>query len=254
MDCPAIEISQLCKRFDTNWIHKDLSLTIPQNQMVAIVGGSGCGKSTLLKQILMLEAPTSGSIKLLGCDCAKASEQALREVRAKTGVMFQQGALFSSYTVLENVAFPLKLFTKLSRKLINEIALFKLSLVGLSQDVAHKYPAELSGGMVKRVAIARAIVADPKLIFLDEPTAGLDPESAADFDDLLLFLHKSLRMTVVMVTHDVDTLYKVPDKIAFLGEGRVLAFEPLTTLRQNPHPLVQQYFSSARTIRAETAL
>jgi len=223
-----------------------LDLNIYPEEIVAIVGGSGCGKTTLLRSILMLLQPTDGSVKVFGTNVTDCSRAQAYQVRRRWGVMFQHSALFSSLSVLQNVMFPLREFSDLSYTSQREMALLKIALSGLPVSAAYKFPAELSGGMQKRAALARAMALDPELLFLDEPTAGLDPSSASAFDELIMHLRTSMGLTVVMVTHDLDTLARVTDRVAFLGEGKVLACEPIQTLVKHDHPLIQSYFSSAR--------
>lgn len=242
----VIELRNIRNRLGGRWVHDNLDLTIRRGEIIALIGASGCGKTTLLKTILMLRKATSGSLKLFGTDVASASNSDLELIRSKWGVMFQSGALFSSMTVLENIMYPLISAVRLKRDVLCSIARIKLELVGLHQDVADKFPSELSGGMVKRVAMARAIALDPELIFLDEPTAGLDPESASDLDSLILQLRSLFGLTVVMVTHDLDSLFTVPDRVVFLGEGKVIAAEPMRSLCDIKHPLIEQYFADER--------
>lgn len=227
-------------------VHKNLSLSVNRGEILAIVGGSGSGKTTLLREMLMLQRPDSGSIKIFDHELTTASPLTLLEVQKRWGVLFQQNALFSSLTVQENTAFPLREHTDLDKKTIDQLALFKILLAGLPIDAAVKYPSELSGGMQKRAGIARAIILDPELLFLDEPTSGLDPESAGAFDELILDLQKTMGLTIVMVTHDLDSLWKVTNRVAFLGEQKVLCVDEMAKLVKNPNPLIQAYFSGAR--------
>lgn len=244
---PVISVRNLGNCLGDTWVHKDLNFDVYPGEIVGVVGGSGSGKTTLLRSILMLLKPTHGNIKIFGIDVTDCSEEEAQQVRYRWGVMFQQTALFSSMTVLENVMFPLRVFTKIPLEIQKEIALFKIALTGLSvKNAANKYPSELSGGMKKRAALARAIALDPELLFLDEPTSGLDPESADDFDQLVLELRRNLNLTLVMVTHDLDSLWGVTDRVAFLGEGRVLAEEPMSDLIKNSNPLIKDYLSGAR--------
>lgn len=243
---PIIEITGLVNQLGGHKVHDGLDLTVNKQEILGIVGGSGSGKTTLLRSILMLLRPTAGSIKVFDTEVINCSEQTAREVRHRWGVLFQQNALFSSLTLLENVQFPLVNFTRLPKDVQEQIALLKIVLSGLSADAALKYPSELSGGMQKRAGLARAIALDPELLFLDEPTAGLDPQSAIDLDKLILHLRDSLGLTVVIVTHDLDTLERISDRVAFLGEAKVLATQPLTELMKNPHPLIQAYFRGLR--------
>lgn len=240
-----IEIEQLNVTLGGQPILTDLNLSIEVGEIFGIVGGSGAGKTTLLRSILLL-VPATGSIKVLGKEILHASEAVQQQVRALWGVMFQQGALFSSLTLLENVMFPMRQETKLAFKDMEELARIKIALVGLPQTAANRYPAELSGGMRKRAAIARALALDPKLLFLDEPTAGLDPHGASELDTLVLDLRQSLNLTVVMVTHDLDTLWRVTNRIAFLGKGKVLDCAPIKQMMQSKDSVISKYFSDIR--------
>ncbi len=246
----AIQVKGLQSGFGESIIHNNLDLTIYKGEIIALVGGSGCGKTTLLKQLLGLHKPTRGEMTILGVDILKPGAD-LRVLQRRWGVLFQQGALFSSLSVLENVVFVLKELTTLSKDTIETIAYMKMKMAQFPLDSAHKYPSELSGGMLKRAALARAIVMDPELLFLDEPTAGLDPISAASLDALVVNLQKSLGLTIVLVTHDPDTLWTAVDRVAFLGDKRVLAVKPMAELVCDPHPVIQAYFASARTKRKE---
>lgn len=243
---PVIEIKNLKNFLGNAWVQNGLDLTIYQSEIVAIIGPSGVGKTTLLRSILMLQKPTSGSIKVFDINVVNCTEAEALAVQRRWGVMFQSSALFSSLGVLENVMFPLQEVTHLNKSIQKEIALLKIAMAGLELQAANKYPAELSGGMQKRAALARAIALDPELVFLDEPTSGLDPKSAGAMDDLVLHLRETLGLTFVMITHDLDTLWRVPDRVIFLGEGKVLAAMPMAELVQQPHPLIREYFSGAR--------
>lgn len=248
----VIEVSNLETTFaDGTCVHKDLDLTVYKNEVLAIVGGSGTGKTTLIREILLLQKATSGSINVFDINVLTAGYQVLKEVRQRWGMMFQSGALFSGLTVLENVCFPLQQYTKLSDSDIKELAYFKLSLAQFPAESANKLPAELSGGMIKRAAVARALAMDPELLFLDEPTAGLDPNTASGLDELVLDLKETLGLTIVMVTHDLDTLWTATDRVAFLGEKKVLATKSMKELIQDEHPLIHAYFSNERAKRAE---
>lgn len=241
-----IEVTNLCTQLGGDWVNKDLNLTVKRGEVIAIVGGSGSGKTTLLREILHLTKPTSGSIKVLGHEITNATPDTLLELQKHWGVMFQQNALFSSLTLLENTVFPLKELMHLDDKTANELAILKILLAGLPAEAAAKYPSELSGGMQKRAALARAIILDPELIFLDEPTSGLDPINAAAFDDLILNLQSTMGLTIFMVTHDLDSLWRVANRVAFLGEGKVLCVDKVDELIKNPHPLIQDFFNGLR--------
>jgi phospholipid/cholesterol/gamma-HCH transport system ATP-binding protein len=241
-----IEISKLRTQFGSTIIHDDLNLTIHRGEIVALIGGSGTGKSTLLREIILLEQPIAGSIQVLGQEVLHLNNEQSLWLRRRCGVMFQNGALFSSLTVAENVALPLREHTRLSKSFIQELAAFKIALVGLPAQAGDKYPAQLSGGMIKRAAVARALALDPEILFLDEPTAGLDPIGADALDDLIIRLKESLGLTVVIVTHDLDSLWKVTDRVAVLADNRVFAVAPLPELLQLNHPWLQAYFQGPR--------
>lgn len=249
----VIEIRGLRTQFGRQVIHEQLDLSVHQGEVVGLVGGSGSGKSLLLRQILMLARPAAGSIRLFGKELVGAPRSRLARLSQRLGMLFQQGALFTSLTILENVAVPLFEHTRLKRRQIEAIAELKLALAGLPADAADKYPAQLSGGMVKRAALARALALDPDLLLLDEPSAGLDPVSANDLDELILQLKDSLRLTVLLVSHDLDSLWRVTDRVAFLGERRVLACAPMAELSRSEHPLIHAYFSGPRGRLAEVA-
>ncbi|MGE0681267.1 MAG: ABC transporter ATP-binding protein [Candidatus Binatia bacterium] len=243
---PVIEISHVQTRFGSAVIHEDVNLTIYRGEILAIVGGSGSGKSTLLREIIMLHRPARGSIRVLGQEVVDANETDALELRRRWGVMFQYGALFSALTVAENVAVPLREHTDLSENLIQEIATLKIALARLPANAATKYPSELSGGMMKRAALARAIALDPEILFLDEPTAGLDPISAGALDELVEDLKELLGLTVVMVTHDLDSLWRVTDRVAVLGRGMVVGVGSMEELSHAEEPLIREYFSGPR--------
>lgn len=248
----VIEITNLRNKLGGQWVHDGVNLTVNKGEIIGIVGGSGSGKTTLLRSVLMLLTPTSGQIKVFNTDIFNCSVAESLKIRHRWGVLFQHNALFSSLTVQENIQFPLRLFTKLPISMQEQIALLKIAMSGLPTDSAIKYPGELSGGMQKRAGLARAIALDPELLFLDEPTSGLDPQSASVLDELILELRNGLGLTVVIVTHDLDTLSKVTDRVAFLGEGKVLAALPLAELVKVPHPLIQAFFSGYRGERAKS--
>lgn len=243
---PIIEIKNLKTQLGGAWVHDGVNLSVQKGEVLGIVGGSGSGKTTLLRNMLMLQKPTAGSVKVFGHELTTASPFTLVAIQRRWGVLFQENALFSSLTVLENVAFPLHELTQLDPQTIQELALLKILLVGLPIEAAIKYPAELSGGMQKRAALARAIVLDPELLFLDEPTAGLDPESAAGLDQLILNLQETMGLTIVIVTHDLDTLWRITNRVAFLGERKVLCVEPMAKLVTDSHQLIQNFFNGPR--------
>ena len=228
-------------------VHKDLDLTIARGEILSLVGGSGTGKTVLLRQVLGLEQPTKGDITVLG---RPAAELGRRGAASRVGMLFQQGALFSAFTVLENIAFPLRELRILPPELVREAAMVKLQMVGLSPDAAGKMPSDLSGGMVKRVALARALIMDPPLLLLDEPTAGLDPESADSFCTLLLSLHRAMELTVVMVTHDLDTLFELSTRIAVLADQRVIIADTPKKVVAFKHPFIEEFFRGGRGQRA----
>ncbi|CAN5386293.1 ATP-binding cassette domain-containing protein [soil metagenome] len=243
---PIIEIKQLTTGFGKEYILNKLDLDIYKGEILAIVGGSGSGKTTLLRSVLMLQSVNSGSIKILGHEAIGCSPKQAQQLQRQWGVLFQHNALFSSLTVFDNIAFPLQESTELTPGEISSLVQLKLALVGLAPETANKYPSELSGGMEKRAALARAIALDPHILFLDEPTTGLDPVSAGGLDELVLNLRETLGLTVVMITHDLDTLWQAADRVAFLGNGKVLAVDTIENLTQSSIPLVHAYFSSPR--------
>ena len=228
-------------------IHQDLDLSIARGEFFSLVGGSGTGKTVLLRQMLGLEEPTRGEITVLGKPVAELGK---RGAARRVGMLFQQGALFSAFTVLENIAFPLRELKTLPDALIREAAMVKLQMVGLSPDQADKMPADLSGGMVKRVSLARALIMDPPLLLLDEPTAGLDPESSDSFCALLRSLHKGMELTVVMVTHDLDTLFELSTRIAVLADQKVIVSGPPNDVVAFQHPFIRHFFLGERGQRA----
>lgn len=243
MSNPVIEIEGLKNYLGGQWVHSDVNLTIEKGEILAIIGGSGTGKTTILRSILMLLKPTAGTVKVFGHPLDGISDKQAFLLRRRWGMLFQHSALFSALTVLENVMFPMQEFTSLEPSFMRELALLKIVLVGLPVEAANKYPAELSGGMQRRAAAARAIAMDPELLFLDEPTTGLDPRGARLFDELILFLRETLKLTVVMVSHDIESLKKTTDRVAFVGEGKILAVAPIKELMENKHPLIVDYFS-----------
>lgn len=241
-----IEVKDLKTYLGGSWVHKGINLTVRKGEILAIVGGSGSGKTTLLREMLHLLKPTSGSIRIFDQELTQVSPKALLDIQRRWGVLFQQIALFSSLTLQENVAFPLKEHTELDFDSAQQLALLKILMAGLPIGAAAKFPSELSGGMQKRAGLARAIVLDPELIFLDEPTSGLDPNTAAGFDELVLNLQSTMGLTIVMITHDLDSLWKVANRVAFLGEGVVLCVDTMSELVKNPNPLIQEFFKGPR--------
>jgi phospholipid/cholesterol/gamma-HCH transport system ATP-binding protein len=243
---PVIEVRDLRTRFGDAVVHDGVNLEVRDGEIFALAGASGCGKSTLLREIILLQQPNSGSIRVLGRDVVGLDDEQALPLRRNWGVMFERGALFSSLTVSENVGLPLREHTQLGDRLIDEIAAVKIALTGLPPSAGPKYPAELSGGMRKRAALARAIALDPKLLFLDEPTAGLDPLSAGGFDELVKHLKELLGLTIFMVTHDLDLLWRVADRVAFMVEGRIAGVGTMHELSTTETPLVREYFHGAR--------
>lgn len=242
----VITVRGLVNRFDAHVVHDNLDLDVYRGEVLGVVGGSGTGKSVLLRTIIALNQAAAGSIDLLGTDMINGDPEALRTVRQRFGVLFQDGALFSSLTVAQNIQVPLKEFYDLPEDLLDEIVAAKLHMVGLPSDAGAKYPAELSGGMRKRAGLARALALDPEVVFFDEPTAGLDPIGAAAFDQLVRDLQQALGLTVFMVTHDLDSLYAICDRIAVLAEKKVLLAGPMEMMLQDKHPWVMEYFHGPR--------
>jgi phospholipid/cholesterol/gamma-HCH transport system ATP-binding protein len=249
----VIQVTNLTTQFGDAVVHRNLNLSVYRGEILCIVGGSGSGKTTLLRELLGLDPPTAGCIEILGIAIADLGVEHLRELRRHSGVLYQGGALFSALTVLENVALPLRELHAFDEDLIREVALLRLERVGLKRSDAAKLPAELSGGMVKRVALARALALDPGILFLDEPTAGLDPESSETFVALIQELHRELRLSVVMVTHDLDTLVALADRVAVLADQRVIVEAPLSEVLQVKHPFIESYFLKGRGTRALSA-
>ena len=247
----AIEVRGLTTRFGPHLVHDALDLDVRHAETFAIVGGSGSGKSTLLREMIMLHRPDAGTIRMLGFDVLALDEQQAVPLRRRIGVMFQQGGLFASMTVGENVGMPLREFTPLADGLVDEIAAWKLAMTGLAPEVGAQYPAELSGGMMKRASLARALALDPELLFLDEPTAGLDPVSAAGVDELVRKLRRLFGLTIVMITHDLDLLWQLADRVAVLADGRVQGVGSMPELATMGHPAVRPYFEGPRARSAE---
>jgi phospholipid/cholesterol/gamma-HCH transport system ATP-binding protein len=242
----VISVRDLTVGFGDATVLDRATLDVFEGEILGFVGGSGAGKSVLMRTIIGLLPKRNGSIEVFGTDLATVNDEELRAIERRWGVLFQQGALFSSLTALQNVQFPIREYLNLSPRLIEEIALAKLEMVGLDAGVRGKYPSELSGGMVKRVALARALALDPDIVFLDEPTSGLDPIGAAEFDTLIRTLQRTLGLSVFMVTHDLDSLHTVCDRIAVLSEGRIIATGPIETMLASEHPWLKSYFRGKR--------
>jgi phospholipid/cholesterol/gamma-HCH transport system ATP-binding protein len=250
----AISLKSITNSFADNVIHKNLSLDIKKGEVLGLIGGSGAGKSVLLRTIIGLNRQSAGEVIVMGINLTAAEKssglqgnlEAWQTARRYWGVLFQDGALFSSLTVRENIQLPLRIFHKFPQPLLDEIAALKLRLVGLQPDSGEKYPSELSGGMRKRAGLARALAMDPAILLLDEPTAGLDPIAAAAFDSLLKTLSKALGLTVVMITHDIDSLYAICDRVAVLAEKRILAAGSIAELLKVDHPWLKEYFGGPR--------
>ena len=242
---PRVEVRGLVNRFGSQVVHEGLDMTVEAGEIFGIVGGSGAGKSVLLRTILGLQRPLSGTVCLCGKDVTQMTQREMRAVKADYGVTFQEGALFSALTVLQNVQLPMLEYLRLPGSDLDELAMLKVRMVGLPADAAGKYPAQLSGGMIKRAALARALALDPQLLFLDEPTAGLDPISAAAFDELLLYLHQHLHLTVAMITHDLDTIFRTCNRVGVIVDRHMVS-DTLTGIMDNPHPWIQAYFHGVR--------
>jgi phospholipid/cholesterol/gamma-HCH transport system ATP-binding protein len=242
---PILEVRGLVNRFGAQVVHDGLTMEVFDDEVFGIVGGSGTGKSVLLRSVLGLQRPQAGLIRIEGNDITRMSRQQLHAVKARYGVTFQEGALYSSLTVTQNVQLPMLEHVAMTQEEREELAMLKIRLVGLSPDAAGKFPSQLSGGMVKRAALARALALDPRLLFLDEPTSGLDPISAAEFDELVLYLQKQLRLTVVMITHDLDTIFRTCNRVGVIVDRR-MEVDTLEGIVNNPHPWIQAYFHGER--------
>ena len=250
----VIRVRGLRNQFGAQVVHEDLDLDVYRGEIIGVVGGSGTGKSVLMRSILALRKPDAGSIEVLGVDARSDDPADRRHIERNTGVLFQDGALFSSLNVGENVQVPLKEhYPAMPDSLRYELALLKVKLAGLPADTVDKLPSQLSGGMRKRAGIARALALDPPLLFLDEPTAGLDPIGAAAFDELIRTLQQALGLTVFLITHDLDTLYAICDRIAVLADRKVLVYAPIEEVERYDHPWVQEYFHGPRARAARQA-
>ena len=242
-----IVIEGLVNRFGSSAVHEGLDLKVKRGEILGVVGGSGTGKSVLMRSIIGLQRPAEGEIDVFGISITQAEPDEEIGVRSRWGVLFQGGALFSTLTVAENVQVPLKQFyPELEQELLDEISRYKVVMTGLPEDAASKFPSELSGGMKKRAALARALALDPELLFLDEPTAGLDPIGAAKFDELIRELTDTLGLTVFLITHDLDTLYAICDRVAVLADKHVIAVGTIPQLLESDHPWIQEYFNGPR--------
>jgi phospholipid/cholesterol/gamma-HCH transport system ATP-binding protein len=244
----VVEVKGLVTRFGRQVIHDGLDMQVRRGEVFGVLGGSGSGKSVLLRCILGLHQPQAGSVTLEGVDITTLSGRKLAAAKAAYGVTFQHGALFSALTVRENIQLPMVEHLKLERDAMDELARLKLRLVGLPEDALNKYPSQLSGGMIKRAALARALALDPALLFLDEPTSGLDPISAAAFDDLISYLQQDLRLTVVMITHDLDTIFRICQRVGVIVDRKMVQ-DTREGIVQHDHPWIQAYFRGARAAR-----
>ena len=249
----VIRVKSLKNSFGTQQVHTDVNLDVRRGEIIGIVGGSGTGKSVLMRSIIGLQVPDGGTIEVLGQNVATLDAEAAKDLRRRWGVLFQNGALFSSLTVAENIEAPMREFFHLDQTLMDEIASYKIAMVGLPDTAGMKFPSELSGGMRKRAGLARALALDPELLFLDEPTAGLDPISAQAFDELILSLRGKLDLTVFLITHDLDTLYAICDRVAVLADQHVIAVDTIDRLLQLDHPWIQEYFNGPRGRAAKAA-
>jgi phospholipid/cholesterol/gamma-HCH transport system ATP-binding protein len=240
-----LEVRGVINRFGDQTVHNGLDMQVYEGEVFGIIGGSGSGKTVLLRTVLGLRRPDAGSVRFLDHELTEMSDAQLFRLKGSYGVAFQQGALFSALTVLQNVQLPMLEHLRLPARALEELALLKVQLVGLLPQAATKYPAELSGGMVKRAALARALALDPVLLFLDEPTSGLDPIGAAALDQLLLYLQRELKLTVVMTTHDLDSIFRTCSRIGVIVDGRMIS-DTLEGIMANPHPWIRAYFGGER--------
>ena len=245
---PVIEVRNLCTKRGGQTIHRDLDMQIRAGEIIGLVGGSGSGKTTLLRVVIGLDAPESGTVRLFGIDPLLAERQKRLAMQRRFGTLFQAGALFSALSVFDNVALPLRELRILDKRLIRDLVMLKLHMVEIESVHAGKMPAELSGGMIKRVALARALALDPELLVLDEPTAGLDPDRSRSFVKLVMSLSNQHGLTVFMVTHDVDTLTTLATRVAVLAEGHLVADGPLDEVKQNTHPFIASFFNAAQPL------
>lgn len=250
MSDAIIEVRNLWSQFGRQVVHRDLNLTVYRGEIISLVGGSGSGKTVLMRQILGLEKPARGEVSVFGRKLGVGDREEMRELRERWGVLFQEGALFSALSVYDNVALPLRELKTLDESIIRDLVLMKLSMVSIEARHADKMPSELSGGMVKRVALARALSLEPELLFLDEPTAGLDPDRSESFVQLLQGLHRELNLTVVMITHDLETLVALSDRLAVLADQKLVAVGSVREVAAFNHPFVRNFFQGERGRRA----
>lgn len=254
-DKPIIRVRGLVNRFGEQVVHEDLDLDVRRGEILGVVGGSGSGKSVLMRSIIGLQTPDSGTVEVLGENMVGREEDEAKNIRRRWGVLFQNGALFSTLTVAENVEVPIReYFPFIQEQLLDEIAGYKIAMSGLPANAGPKYPSELSGGMRKRAGLARALALDPELLFLDEPTAGLDPIGAAGFDELIESLKRKLELTVFLITHDLDTLLAICDRVAVLADQKVVAVGTIEELLALDHPWIQEYFNGPRGRAASAGL
>jgi phospholipid/cholesterol/gamma-HCH transport system ATP-binding protein len=249
---PVISVRNVVNRFGSQTVHDGVSLDVMPGEVLGIVGGSGSGKSVLLRTMLGLHKPTSGEVLVEGRNICSASDEELLETKRRYGVTFQHGALFTSLTVAQNIQLPIREYFDASPQTLAALTEMRLRMVGLPSDAAGKLPSQLSGGMIKRAALARALALDPGLLFLDEPTAGLDPISAAAFDELVVYLHRGLKLTIVMITHDLDTLLATCSRVAVIIDRKIVV-DTLDGIMQNPHPWIQEYFHGPRARAAKVS-
>ena len=252
MTAPIISVRDVVNRFGTQVVHDGVSFDVFPGEVLGIVGGSGSGKSVLLRTMLGLHRPNAGTVSIEGKDITKMSEAELLAVKRRYGVTFQHGALFTALSVAENVQLPMREHFDLDDQMLDSLTELRLKMVGLPADAGQKLPSQLSGGMIKRAGLARALALDPTILFLDEPTSGLDPISAAAFDELVGYLQKSLALTVVMITHDLDTIMATCDRVAVLVD-RKMTVDTLEGIMQNPHPWIHEYFHGPRARAAQRA-
>ncbi len=247
---PVIEIEGLWTKFGDHVVHKGVNLVVEAGEILSLVGGSGSGKTTMLRQMLGLETPHQGTVKVFGQRLDSTDQKALQALRNRWGVLFQEGALYSALPVYDNIALPLRELKCFDEDTIREAVYLKLSMVGIEARHAFKMPSDLSGGMIKRIALARALALEPELVFLDEPTAGLDPDRSDSFVHLIRELHRELKLTVVMITHDLDTLFELTTRVAVLAEQRVIAIGAVKDVMTVPHPFIKNFFLGERAQRA----